>query len=98
MVPTRVTVVTEGESSSLHDKLASIYVDVDFEEADINSVVTYLKEKSKELDPSGEGINFVVKIPQEVTEEIEVSLNLTKVPLDEVLRHLCKNVGLQYRV
>ena len=98
MVPTRVTVVSEGESSSLHDKLASLYIDVDFEEADINSVVTYLKEKSKELDPSGEGINFVVKIPQEVTEEIEVSLNLSKVPLDEVLRHLCKNVGLQYRV
>ncbi len=82
----------------MHEKLEKIYMDVDFEDSDISSVVNYLKAKSSELDPNKEGVNFVVKIPNEAQESISVTLNLTNCPLSEILHYLCKTTGLQYRI
>ena len=48
---------------SLDRKLASIVVDnINFEDEALEDVVSYLNFKSKELDPLGGGINFVLKL------------------------------------
>jgi general secretion pathway protein D len=44
-------------------KLQSIIIDkVNFEKLDIGSVIQFLQEKSKELDPDHQGINFVLRL------------------------------------
>ncbi|HEV3272506.1 MAG TPA: hypothetical protein VGZ93_10035 [Candidatus Methylacidiphilales bacterium] len=47
-------------------KLESIVIDrVNFEKLDIASVIQFLQQKSKELDPDHEGINFVLRLNTE---------------------------------
>jgi general secretion pathway protein D len=47
-------------------KLESIIIDkVNFEKLDIASVIQFLQQKSKELDPDHEGINFVLRLNSE---------------------------------
>jgi general secretion pathway protein D len=50
----------------IEHKLTSIIIDkVNFEKLDIAAVVQFLQEKSKELDPDHEGINFVLRLNAE---------------------------------
>jgi general secretion pathway protein D len=47
-------------------KLSSIIIDkVNFEKLDIAAVIQFLQEKSKELDPDHEGVNFVLRLSTE---------------------------------
>jgi general secretion pathway protein D len=48
-------------------KLQSIVIDkVNFEKLDIAAVIQFLQQKSKELDPAHEGVNFVLRLNSEV--------------------------------
>ncbi len=49
--------------SSIQKKLDTIIIDhMEFEEVSIPVVVRYLKKRSKELDPSGEGVNIFLRL------------------------------------
>jgi len=60
------TAPLESERSNraeITKKLQSIIIDkVNFEKLDIAAVIQFLQEKSKELDPDHEGINFVLRL------------------------------------
>jgi len=48
-------------------KLSSIIIDkVNFEKLDIAAVIQFLQQKSKELDPDHEGINFVLRLSSDL--------------------------------
>jgi len=50
----------------IQQKLNSIIIDkVNFEKLDIAAVIQFLQEKSKELDPDHQGINFVLRLNTE---------------------------------
>lgn len=50
------------------DKLQSIMIDkANFEKLDIATVIEFLHQKSKELDPQHEGISFILRLPSETT-------------------------------
>jgi len=49
-------------------KLQSIIIDkVNFEKLDISAVMQFLQEKSKELDPDHQGINFVLRLSSDTS-------------------------------
>ena len=52
-------------SSKIHEKLDRIVIPrVSFDETDVSTVVQYLKQRSKELDPDGEGVNIIYLAPR----------------------------------
>jgi hypothetical protein len=80
------------------DKLKSIMIDqANFNKFDIAGVIDFLTQKSKELDPEHQGINFVLRFPRE-TNPSQVTLNLTDIPLSVVLDYSAQQTNLQYTV
>jgi len=60
------TAVTSHRAEITH-KLQSIIIDkVNFEKLDIAAVIQFLQQKSKELDPDHQGINFVLRLRSDV--------------------------------
>jgi len=98
--PTRVNMVRDEASVSLQNKLESLkFETITFEDTEIETVITYLKNESKKIDPDGEGVNFVVKVsPQVKKDDIKVNLSLLNISMSDVLRYVCQTTGLQYRI
>ncbi|MBL9134195.1 MAG: hypothetical protein JNG86_23475, partial [Verrucomicrobiaceae bacterium] len=80
------------------DKLrAYIMPKVDFAGATISEVVELLRIRSRDLDPTGKGVDFVVNVPEESAGKA-ISLSMENVPMDEVLRYVTELAGVSYRV
>jgi general secretion pathway protein D len=63
---TEVTNSAPSERAIITRKLQSIIIDkVNFDKLDIGTVIQFLQEKSKELDPDHVGINFVLRLTSE---------------------------------
>jgi len=76
-----------------------VFPNVDFEDADIFTVVRFLNSRSKNYDPEKEGVNFIVVVDKTVADKLNrVNMNFTKIPLNELLRYLCQDVELKYKV
>ena len=76
-----------------------VFPNVDFEDADIFTVVRFLNSRSKAYDPEKEGVNFIVVVDKSVADKLNrVNMNFTKIPLNELLRYLCQDVELKYKV
>ena len=55
--------IADTSEEQTRKKMESITIPaVDFKDADITDVVLYLKDKSKEYDPDGKGVTFVLKL------------------------------------
>jgi general secretion pathway protein D len=106
---------TESNRVRIQRKLNSIIIDkVNFEKLDIAAVIQFLQEKSKELDPDHEGINFVLRLNTEAAPASapgapdaappahpirrEVSITLSDVPLADVLQYIVNQTNLQFSV
>jgi hypothetical protein len=88
-----------GEGPSpLQRKLNQIVIPkLTFEEASIETVVAYLRQRSKELDADGgEGVNIVLRLPD--GEAPALTLDFDNIPLGEVIRYACQATNLRYRV
>jgi general secretion pathway protein D len=71
VVADKGTVVTSTVSnrSVITHKLQSIMIDkVDFDKLDIGTVIQFLTQKSKELDPEKKGINFVLRMTSDAAQ------------------------------
>jgi general secretion pathway protein D len=72
-------VVTGGEEKPsnralITHKLESIIIDhVNFDKLDIATVIQYLQEKSKELDPDHQGVNFVLRLTADTAAPTDAS-------------------------
>jgi general secretion pathway protein D len=63
---TREDVTEPSNRAGITNKLQSIIIDkINFDKLDVASVVQFLTQKSKELDPDHVGINFVLNLNQE---------------------------------
>jgi general secretion pathway protein D len=61
-------VVGPSHRAEITRKLQSIIIDkVNFEKLDIAAVIQFLQQKSKELDPDHQGINFVLRLNSDTT-------------------------------
>lgn len=74
-----------------------IFPQVDFGGATLDEVAELLRVRSRDLDPQGTGINFILNVPPEARDK-PISLNLRDVPMEEVLRYVSEMSGVSYKV
>lgn len=89
------------EGQSIDRKLSSIVIDsINFEDEMLEDVVNYLTVKSKQLDPLGGGINFVLQLdPSDlVALNARVNLALRNIPIGEVLNQVTNDTGTKYKL
>jgi len=90
-------IVKEGSSQRVYSKLSNIiYPEINWSEKEVEEALKYLARRSKEYDPDKEGveINYIA----DGNEKPVVTLNLTNMPLSEIIRYTCLLTGLEYRV
>jgi len=87
-----------GGRESIQKKLRELKISqIDFSGAALEEVVEYLRVRSRDLDPTGKGVDFVLSVPADQPSK-PISLNLRDVPIEEVLRYVMDLTGLTYRV
>jgi|GEM_PF-115113 len=80
------------------DKLRSYRMPkVEFQQATIVEILELLRLRSRDLDPQGKGVDFVLNLPDD-SRQRQITLTLADVPLEEVLRYVCEAAGVSYRV
>jgi len=87
--------------ASLSEKLRSLIIPrVEFIEANLTEVVEFLTAQSQRLDPAGGGVNIVLDDGGQGTNlnQRRVSVNLSTVPLGDVLRYVTELSSTRYRV
>ena len=86
-----------GKDAILTKLRAGVVPIVDLQGATLDEVVEFLRIRSRDLDPKHQGISFVLRVPEE-TKTKNITLSLTQVPLEEVLRYVTQMSGTAYRV
>lgn len=80
------------------DKLRTMIVPkVDFNGATLEEVIEYLRVRSRDLDPKGRGVDFVVNLPAESSAKL-VTLFIEQVPMEDVIRYATEKAGASFRV
>jgi len=69
---------------------------IEFNETSLETAIEYLRQRSQELDPTGQGINFIFS--EEVDREAPVTLLLRDVPLGVALSYTIEMAGASYKV
>jgi general secretion pathway protein D len=87
-----------GGRDSIVDKLRNYRMPkVEFQQATIVEILELLRLRSRDLDPQGKGVDFVLNVPDD-SRQRQITLTLTDVPLEEVLRYVCEAASVTYRV
>lgn len=87
-----------GGREGIVDKLRSYRMPkVEFQQATIVEILELLRLRSRDLDPQGKGVDFVLNVPDD-SRQRQITLTLADVPLEEVLRYVCEAAGVSYRV
>ncbi len=83
---------------AINQKLRTMIVPkVDFSGATLEEVIEYIRVRSRDLDPKGRGVDFVMNVPPESSAKL-ISLYLEHVPMEDVLRYATEKAGAAYRV
>jgi general secretion pathway protein D len=82
---------------SLEEKLKTIFLSLDFNNATIEEATNFLSVESKRLDPDKKGVNFIIQ-PEASSTAKPVTLTLNNVPLGEALRYVCQLANVKYKV
>lgn len=86
-------------SGSVQEKLQStILPEVEFVETPLREALTFLVNRSKQLDPAGEGVNIVLRVKDEATATKPVTISLRGAPLGTVLDYVGRLTGTNHRV
>lgn len=88
------------KQQKMEERLRKIIVpEVNFEDADVVSVVKYLSELSAKLSGDGQKVNIVVaQSPEDKKNKTLVTLALTNIPLYDVLNYMAMLTGMTMRV
>jgi general secretion pathway protein D len=96
--PAASPVARRGGRDEIQRKLREFIIDrVDFSGATVEEVLEFLRIRSRDLDPDRRGIDFVMSVPGDAASR-SVTLNLNRVPVEEVLRYITELGGMRYRV
>jgi general secretion pathway protein D len=92
--------VQRNIASSTYAKLERIiFPNIEFDDADIFSVIRFLNRLSKRCDPDKVGISVIAGFDKSTADELlKVTMSFSNIPMSEVLRYLCQNVGLKYKI
>ena len=88
---------TSMADSTLAKMEKIIFPSVEFADVDVLTVARYLSEYSREFDPDKEGVS--VTAGGRNSEALgRVTISLTQIPMSEVIRYICQDTGLKYRI
>lgn len=88
----------QGNREKIVQKLRTLVMPkVDFSGASLSEVVEFLRVRSRDLDPEGKGIDFVLNVPPE-TSAATIDLALTTIPLEDLVRYIAEKAGAAYKV
>lgn len=95
--------VIEAQSENMNnmkERLNTLIIPkIDFEDASISSVITYLSRESKIADEKeGKGINIILRLSNTQVQPKSVTIQLDDVPIGEIIRYVCLYSGLKYRI
>jgi general secretion pathway protein D len=91
-------------NANISQKLQDIIIpSIQFSDATLDEAIEYLRVKSREVDsgeadPAKKGVNIIVRKGAAAAEAGGISLNLSRLPLAEVLRYVCAMSGTKYKV
>ncbi|MFA7230611.1 MAG: hypothetical protein WC071_05025 [Victivallaceae bacterium] len=90
----------KADSYNIYRKMENIiFPSVEFDDADIFSVIRYLNRNSKRYDPDQEGVSIISGFTKETADKLpKVTMSFAKIPMSEVLRYLTQGVGLKYKI
>ncbi|HJO92225.1 MAG TPA: hypothetical protein QF753_02395 [Victivallales bacterium] len=87
--------------SKIRQKLKNIIISkIDFDNASVSSVITYLNRESKILDTEDNlGINIVLRLDRTSESSTErITMALDEVPIGEAIKYVCLSAGLKYKI
>lgn len=94
----QASAIKSGGRDSIVDKLRNYRMPkVEFQQATIVEILELLRLRSRDLDPQGKGVDFVLNVPDD-SRQRQITLTLTDVPLEEVLRYVCEAASVTYRI
>lgn len=83
-------------AQSLENKLSKIIIKkLDVEDAKIKDVFELIRQKSREADPEGKGVNFVF---QDIPDSGTVTVNLLDIPLNKLIEYVCISANLKFKI
>lgn len=89
---------TQSGREIISQKLRTlIFPQVDFAGVTLDEVAELLRVRSRDLDPEGKGVSFVLNVPPEARNK-PISLNLYNVPMEELLRYVGEMCGVTHKV
>lgn len=92
-----MTNVRGGREEIIAKMRETIVPKVEFNGSTLDEVIEYLRVRSRDLDPKGRGVDFVLNLPPD-TASRPINLYLEQVPLDEVVRYVTEKAGAIFRV
>ena len=99
--PDKAETVENRDASGLAEKLSRLVLkEVAFTDANIQAVVKFLAQESKRVDVVDRtGVNIVLGIDEAEIDNVPlVTMNLSNMPMSEVIRYLCQMCNLKYRI
>lgn len=91
--------INKSNEFLISEKLRNIVIpELRLNGATIQDAARFLTATTRELDPEGIGVSFLVKNDQVVQESKPVTLNLKGIPVDEALRYITNLAGVKPRI
>ncbi|MDD5729120.1 MAG: hypothetical protein PHV59_11205, partial [Victivallales bacterium] len=92
--------VQRNIASSTYAKLERIiFPNIEFYDADVFSVIRYLNRLSKRCDPDKAGVSVIAGFDKSTADQLnKVTMSFSNIPMSEVLRYLCQDIGLKYKI
>ncbi len=79
------------------EKLRKLILEkVQFDEVDIVEALEFVRKKSKEIDPSGKGVNIIIKELKKG--DFKVTLELNDIPVGDLVRYICMSADLDFKI
>ncbi|MEI3001185.1 MAG: hypothetical protein V8T86_09855 [Victivallis sp.] len=76
-----------------------VFPRIEFDDMNVKSVLSYLNDRSKLYDPDKEGVSITAGFDTATAERLgRVTMSLSRIPMSEVIRYVCQDTGLKYRV
>ncbi|HBC88078.1 MAG TPA: hypothetical protein DCZ94_14100 [Lentisphaeria bacterium] len=88
----------------LRAKIEKIVIEkIDLQDARLSSAIILIKDLCKSADPEGKGINISFIAPKDdkgkaIDPVIKNEISLTKVPLKDLLRYVCDETGMNWKI
>jgi Flp pilus assembly secretin CpaC len=94
----KLKISKKEERSSLEKMLNEIILPrIFFDDVPVADALIFIRDESVRLDPSGNGINLILKLdPAKATEEYNVTLEANNLPLKIAIRDICEDAGVSY--